>query len=239
MSMHVSMIINQLKRIIRDKMYVFFMLYPLLIIAVSYWLVPYLERQAGAIAANIVALVFILMTPFMFGALTAFTLLDDRDDHVFDSLRITPLKLTTYIHIKLLIAYVFAVISSLLVLFLNQYLTLSIINKILIALLSSLSAPIIALLVNSFSSNKVEGFVIMKSTGLILLLPIAALFATDWTEIFLMIVPGFWPARMISMGLLPIDFLLPIYLYFSLGILVHIVYIYVLYRLFLKKVEQS
>ena len=228
------LIFGQTKRIIRDKMYLFFMFFPLFIIAISLWLVPYLQTELGDLAANIVSLVLILMTPFMFGALTAFTLLDDRDDHVFDSLKITPLKVTTYINIKLIIAYIFGVISSLLVLFLNTHLEMSVLDKILISLLSSMSAPTIALLVNAFSSNKVEGFVIMKSAGLIILLPIAAMFVFNWTELFLGIIPGFWPARMISMSLLPTDFFMPQYLYFTFGILVNAIYIIFFYRLFKK-----
>ncbi|MFA5225577.1 MAG: hypothetical protein AB7D50_01375 [Bacilli bacterium] len=233
--MHLQILFMQIKRILRDKMYIFFALYPLFIVALSYWLIPYLRTEAGDIAANVVVLLLILMTPFMFGALTAFTLLDDRDDHVFTSLRITPLKITTYINIKLVIAYLFGVISSLLVLFINDYLSMSVLDKILVALLSSMSAPTIALLVNAFSTNKVEGFVILKSTGLLIILPIAALFVTSWTEIFLGIIPGFWPARIITLSLLPTDFLMPNYLYFIIGTLINLIYIFVFYRIFLKK----
>jgi fluoroquinolone transport system permease protein len=99
-----------------------------------------------------------------------------------------------------------------------------------------MSAPTIALLVNAFSSNKVEGFVIMKSAGLIILLPIAAMFVFNWTELFLGIIPGFWPARMISMSLLPTDFFMPQYLYFTFGILVNAIYIIFFYRLFKKRI---
>lgn len=230
------MLIGEFKRIFRDKMYVFFMLYPVFIVAVLLWLVPYIDQRLGEVASNIVSLVFILMTPFMFGAISAFTILDDRDDHVFDSLKVTPLKVSTYLAIKLIMTYLFGFVTTLLILIINKNLSISPFDMFLIATLSSLSAPTITLLVNAFSSNKVEGFVIMKSSGLLMMLPIASLFVTNWTEVFLGIIPGFWPARLISMNLLPLEFFMPNYLYFILGTLVNLAYIIVFFRLVKKRI---
>lgn len=230
------MIMGEFKRIFRDKMYVFFMIYPLFIVATLLWLVPYIDQRLGTVASNIVSLVFILMTPFLFGAITAFTILDDRDDHVFDSLKVTPLKVSTYLTIKLIMTYLFGFITSLVVLLINNNVRMNLLDKVLIATLSSLSAPTIALLVNAFSSNKVEGFVIMKSSGLLMMLPIASLFVTNWSELFLGIIPGFWPARLISMSLLPIDFFMADYGYFIFGTLVNLIYIIVFFRLVKKRI---
>lgn len=230
------MMVYEMKRIFRDKMYLFFLFYPLLIIAVLLWLVPYVSSRFGAVASNVISLVFMLMTPFMFGAISAFTLLDDRDDHVFDSLKVTPLKVSHYLKIKLMMTYVFGLITTLIVLFINPYFILSPLEKILIALLSSLSAPTITLLVNAFSTNKVEGFVIMKASGLLMMLPIASLFVTNWTEFFLGIVPGFWPARMISMSLLPVIFLLPSYGYFLIGLVINSFVVWILFRIVRKRI---
>lgn len=230
------MIKYEFKRIFRDKMYIFFLLYPILIIAVLLWLVPYVSTRFGDIASNVISLVFMLMTPFMFGAISAFTLLDDRDDHVFDSLKVTPLKVSQYLMIKLVMTYTFGLITTLLVLFINPHFSLSAGEKIMIAILSSLSAPTITLLVNAFSANKVEGFVIMKASGLLMMLPIASLFVTNWTELFLGIVPGFWPARMISMSLLPLDFLLPSYGYFLIGLVINSLYVTLLFYLVKKRI---
>ena len=68
-----------------------------------------------------------------------------------------------------------------------------------IAILASLQAPSLALIVNSFSSNKVEGFVVMKMSGLILMLPIATYFIVGIVQYAFGVAPGFWAARIIEM----------------------------------------
>jgi fluoroquinolone transport system permease protein len=110
-------------------------------------------------------------------------------------------------------------------------------NLIFILVLAPLHGPIVALLVNAFSSNKVEGFVIMKASGLILLAPVAVVFLTDWKELFLSVLPGFWPARLISFELIPIDyFLKEVWIYFLLGIIINGLVIYLLYIKYRKRI---
>ncbi|ABX81388.1 hypothetical protein [Acholeplasma laidlawii] len=229
-------LLHELKGILRDKMYMFFMLYPLILVLVSLWLVPFIKDNASELAANIVVLVFIMMTAFIYGAVTGFTLLDDQDDQVLYSLRITPIKVSNYILIKLGISYLFGLSATLLVIFITNFLDASILDVFLIAILSSLQAPIVALLVNAFASNKVEGFVVMKVSGLILLIPVASIFITNWTELLLGIVPGFWVARMISMSLIPSEYLLNTYYYFAIGISVNLLFIALLYKKYTKRI---
>ena len=82
-------LIHEIKNIKRDKMYSFFAIYSIVMIVVSYFLIPYLVDNASLLAAHLVTLVFILMISFLFGAVTGFTLLDDQDDNVLLSLKIT------------------------------------------------------------------------------------------------------------------------------------------------------
>ena len=230
-------ILDEIKRIFRDKMYIFFLVYPLLMILLSLWLLPYLNDNAGALAANIVSLVFILLTPFVFGALSAFSLLDDRDDQVFASLKITPLRLSTYITIKLAISYLFALVATLATLFLNNYVEISILDKFLIAILAAITAPLVTLLINAFSRNKVEGFVIMKATGILILAPIASIFITDWTELFLGVIPLFWPARIVTLSFMNGTALLSSTWYFVIGVLINSLFTFALYLLFKKRTK--
>ncbi len=230
-------ILDEIKRIFRDKMYIFFLVYPLLMILLSLWLLPYLNDNAGALAANIVSLVFILLTPFVFGALSAFSLLDDRDDQVFASLKITPLRLSTYITIKLAISYLFALVATLATLFINNYVEISILDKFLIAILAAITAPLVTLLINAFSRNKVEGFVIMKATGILILAPIASIFITDWTELFLGVIPLFWPARIVTLSFMNGTALLSSTWYFVIGVLINSLFTFALYLLFKKRTK--
>src|SRR5690606_2582788 len=228
-------LMHELRNIIRDKMYLFFMVYPLILILIALWLIPYLANEVDLFASQIVTLVFILMTSFIYGAVTGFTLLDDQDDKVFFSLRITPIKVSYYIMIKLLISYLFGFIATIALLLSTNFLEQSILTYVLIASLASFQAPFIALIVNTFASNKIEGFVVMKASGLILLLPIAALFIHNWTEFFIGIVPGFWVARMVSMELIQGSYILPNYGYFIFGLIYNLVVIGLLFKNYNKR----
>jgi fluoroquinolone transport system permease protein len=233
---------NELKSITRDPMYAFFAVYPFLFGALGYFLVDYMEGQSdNPVWPNMIAALLVLMTSYVFGAVTGFTLLDDKDDKVLVSLKVTPISTRMYVFVKLLIGYVFGFIATLIIVFTTGFLEGSSVGMILlISLVASLQAPFLALVVNSFADNKVEGFVVMKATGMTLILPAVAFFLTDWKEFFLVIAPGFWPARMIQMEIMPttlfqIEYNLPILIYFLIGMAYNLLVSFGLFRLYAKK----
>lgn len=231
------LLLHELKSITRDKMYLFLSIYPIIMAIIAYFLIPYLEEQSSAMASNIVVLVFILLNGFMFGAITGFTLLDDQDDKVLLSLKITPISVRYYVLLKLLISYILGVFATfILILFSGFYQSVDILDLIFIIVLAPLQGPIFSLLINALANNKVEGFVIMKLSGIILLIPIASLFLIEWTELFLGFIPGFWTSRIISMQLIPQDYFLnSSTLYFIIGVIVHIIVGTLLFKLYTKK----
>ncbi|MCR3905619.1 MAG: hypothetical protein NUK62_01130 [Tenericutes bacterium] len=232
-------LIHELKSMTRDKMYTFFLIYPIIMALIAYFLVPYLRDIDSQLAADIVVLVFVLMNSFMFGAITGFTLLDDQDDKVLLSLKITPINVKYYVLIKLSISYILGVLATILLILVTGFLnSISLLDFLFIILLAPLQGPIIALFINSLATNKVEGFVFMKLSGIILLVPIAALFLTNWTELFLGIIPGFWTARIVSMQLLPIEFFFSSsWIYFAIGLVVNIIIGLLFFKLYTKRVN--
>lgn len=231
------LLLHELKSITRDKMYLFLSIYPIIMAIIAYFLIPYLEEQSSAMASNIVVLVFILLNGFMFGAITGFTLLDDQDDKVLLSLKITPISVRYYVLLKLLISYILGVFATfILIMFSGFYQSVDILDLIFIIVLAPLQGPIFSLLINALANNKVEGFVIMKLSGIILLIPIASLFLIEWTELFLGFIPGFWTSRIISMQLIPQDYFLNSSTsYFIIGVIVHIIVGTLLFKLYTKK----
>lgn len=230
--------VHELKNMLRDKMYAFFLVYPIIISVVSYFLIPYL-KDINPLASDITFLALLLMNSFIFGVVTSFTLLDDQDDNVLLSLKITPISVRLYVLFKLLMSYVFGIISTLLILISVDYFTQTqLLDIIFILILAPIQGPILAMLIASISRNKVEGFVIMKLSGLILMVPIAALFLTDWKELLISIFPGFWTARLFSMQFMPLDyFLKESYIYFILGVCVNLLIFVLLYKLYIHKKE--
>ena len=236
--MFIHVLKNELKNVVRDPMYLFFSVYPFIFGAAGYFIV---DAIADPIWGSMVSMILIIMTSYVYGAVTGFTLLDDKDDKVLISLKITPISTKMYVFVKLMIGYVFGFIATLIVVFATGFLSDSAIWMIiLISAVASLQAPFLALVVNSFADNKVEGFVVMKGTGMTLILPAVAFWLTDWKEFFLVIAPGFWPARMIQMEIMPteifqIDYNLPILIYFLLGVAYNLLLSTLLFKLYTKK----
>ena len=232
-----TVIKNEIRNIRRDPMYMFFAIYPLILGIVGYFLVDYMEDTTPQPWPQVLAMFFIIMTGYSVGAVTAFTLLDDKDDNVLMSLKITPIDVKTYVLIKLIVSYVFGLIATIIITFATGFLSgSSPFAIIMISIVAALQGPGVVLIVNSFSENKVEGFVYMKMSGLILILPVVAFFYTAWQEAFLIIAPGFWSARMIQIELLPqleTNFTFAIYLIF--GVLYNLLFVYVFMKIYAKK----
>lgn len=228
--------LHELRHMRNDSLYLFLTFFPIIIAGVAAILVPYLEENAGGQWMYLVNAMLLLLNGFMFGAVVAFSLLDDQDDHVLLSLRITPISVKWYIRIKLLFGYLFGILATLLLLIVTGGLeTFSPLSIIMIIILAPMQAPIYTLLIVSLANNKVEGFVILKSASLILMGPVAGLFLINWTELLLSPFPAFWTTKLIvSEQGLP-TFLQESYLYFIIGMIVHILVYSLLFHIYTKK----
>ncbi|MFA6801149.1 MAG: hypothetical protein WCR19_03475 [Acholeplasmataceae bacterium] len=228
---------HEIRNFTRDSMYIFFAIFPFIIALISIFLMPYVKNNAPIIAYQLITIVFLILNGMIYGAITGFTLLDDQDDQVLLSLKITPISVKYYILIKLLFSYLIGIFATAILLFASGfYQDISNLMFIMIMLLAPLQAPMIALITNLFASNKVEGFVAMKASGLILIGPIASIFVTNWSELFIGILPGFWTTKLIFSQLPDTQtYLSQPYLYFIFGIIIHILVIFILFKLYCKK----
>ena len=228
---------HEIKAMFRDSMYTFLFIYPIVIAIIAYFLIPYLETHSDLFVKNLVLTLMLVLNGIMYGAITGFTILDDQDDKVLLSLKITPISVRWYIAIKLLLSYILGILGTILFMFASGfYQDVDIFMFIMIIILAPLQAPMFALIINLFAQNKVEGFVIMKSSAIFLIAPIATIFLTNWTELLFGFLPGFWTTKLIY-SQLPFTtvFFQSHALYFIFGIIAHIIMISILFLLFSKK----
>lgn len=195
----------EFRSMLRDKIYTFFAVYPIIFGTLGYFLVNWIEKEnPSSIWASITAMMLIVVTGYIFGALIAFTLLDDKDDLVLMSLKITPINVKYYIYVKMLAGMIFGFISTLVLILATGFLSGSSFWIVLgVSILGAIQVPSVVLIVNSFSDNKVEGFVIMKLSGMVLIFPLIGFLVTGWAQYFLGIAPGYWAGRVVELELIP------------------------------------
>lgn len=239
--MKLKLILFEVKNIMRDKLMVMFVLYPFIIGVVARLIMN--DPSMDAQAVDLLVILSLIISGFIFGALAGFSLLDDRDDHVFTSISISPMPLKTYITIKLGFITGLSIISSCLVVLVAGITSIAWPYVLLVALLSSLQVPLHGLLINSFANNKVEGFVVMKASGFLLIFPIAAFFFVNEVQWVFAIAPAFWPAKAIQTILLKplidanvVDLGLNYWGFLLGGLAVMLLYLSFTIRLFIRKV---
>ena len=259
---YLRLLTYEFKHILRDQMTVVMLVYPVMILLFGSYVLPLIIEQfasndAGAYAASLVVVVILgSIAPFIAGAMLGFLLLDHRDEHTLDALRVTPMSLKGYLGFKVTYTYLLAALSGVLVLFGITLLAgdrytimgqnvldgFTFLNVLMYALVAGLFAPIFGLLISALGKNKIEGFAYMKTLGIFALLPalITLEALQDGRQYLLGVIPSFWPLRglMMDAGLMQGSADLPFILYLLIGLVYSLALLYGMGRLFFKKIEQ-
>lgn len=251
----------EFKNILRDKMTLLLLIYPLLIIMLGAYVIPaiigeFAEGGSGQYTASfVIIIVFASLAPFVTGGLLGFSLLDHRDENTLNTIRVTPLSLKGYLTFKSVYAYILAVNAAFFTIFgtkvlsgdrytimeTNLFETFTAGNIFLYALVAGLFAPFFGLTISALAKNKIEGFAYLKSTGIISVLPAIIVLDNlqDAKQYLVGVFPNFWPVKglMVSADLLQHDTNLPFLGYLAIGLIYMIGLSILAYKLFERKVQ--
>lgn len=238
--MLLSWLLFEVKNLVRNKMTAVMIFYPLFIGVIGRYLIVNELVQEDAL--TITAMMMTIIVGFAYGSMAGFSLLDDRDDQVIASIRISPVSVDLYIWFKILFAYILALLGGFFIIWYSGAIKLSVFDIVLVAALAALQVPITAFVVNAFANNKVEGFVTMKATGFLILFPIGGFFFLDAREWLFALAPPYWPAKAIQRAMLEpmieagfVSMNLGFYQYIMIGIVYNLILIALTYRLFKSK----
>ncbi len=217
MSKYVKLLRYEIKNILRDKMTLIMLLYPLLMIFIGAFVLPtlvenYGETEEGQTLATLtIIIIFANIAPFVTAAMLGFNLIDHSDENTLNTIRVTPVSLKGYVIFKTIYAYIISVNASFWALYgvkmlsgdnytfhgVNLWDQFSLTNILLYALVAGLFTPVFALILASMSKNKIEGFAYMKTAGVIVILPAVLVLDTmqDFKQYFIGILPTFWPMK--------------------------------------------
>ncbi len=199
--MYMTFLISEVKKWMRDPMMAFMLIYPLFFGALGRYLLPWLAESGSFnvdLYADLALAALALMTPVIFGAVLAFSILDDRDDYILTSIKVTPLSLNQFLSFRFALVLAVSFAACTFVMWFADIGGLGMSSILAISLLASLTAPMLGLIINAFANNKIEGFAVMKGMGMLMLFPLIGLFFFDYKELFFAVAPGFWPAKAIS-----------------------------------------
>jgi fluoroquinolone transport system permease protein len=195
---------NDARNISRDSLLLYVIAIPwvmvvltrLLVPALTTWLAEQVRFDLVPYYPLILSFFFVLEIPMLFGLVFGLLILDERDDNTLTALRVTPFSMTSYLLYRMMVASGLSIGYVLVLLPLTGMMDIGLLPATVpIAVLTGLLAPILALLLVSFASNKVEGLALMKASGILLLGPLAAYFITSQWQLLLGILPGYWPAK--------------------------------------------
>ncbi|MFW6269826.1 MAG: ABC transporter permease [Bacillota bacterium] len=241
--MYKTFISSEIKNWLREPISRLLIFYPLVFGLIGLYLLPYIEENTGfviAFYADVIIATLALFMPLVFGALIGFSILEDRDDNVLSSVKVSPLGINKFFSFRLIMIYVVSTAACIFVILFSDIADLSLGQVIAISLLASLSAPLTGLFINSYATNKIEGFAVMKGFGAIIFFPIIALFFFDSKELFFAFAPGFFPAKALSAIIRGDEVLYLNYnIYYFLGWVYGIITNIVFYKLFIKKVDRN
>ena len=196
--------INDLRNIVRDRFLLFGMfIYPIMIIMFSRILVHIISDKIGdsfefASPAfyPIFFMLFSLFIPIIFGFISAFLLLDEKDEHLLTVLKVMPISRNNFLINRMFFMSLFAFIVLLIFPPLSGLVDGTQFNYpayIPVAVLYSLFAPFSSLFVSTFATNKVQAFAIFKISGTLYMLPLFAFFLIqDNLKYIFSPIPNFW-----------------------------------------------
>jgi fluoroquinolone transport system permease protein len=135
------------------------------------------------------------VAPALCGMVIGFLLLDERDDRTQLALRVTPLPLTSYLAYRLALPMLMSLVVTP-VTFPIAGLAEPRPDKLLLAALAaSPIALLMALALATFADNKVQGFALVKASGIFLNAPLVAYFVRSEWQLAFGIIPTYWPAK--------------------------------------------
>ena len=154
-----------------------------------------LHFSVGDFFPRVAGYALLITAPMLCGMVIGFLLLDERDDRTLLALRVTPLSPVSYLAWRLSLPMLVSVAVTLAAFLMAGLSQPGIPGLLLCAVAAAPLAPLMALALAGFAHNKVQGFALVKASGVFQMAPLVAYFVrSEWQPAFA-IFPTYWPAR--------------------------------------------
>lgn len=198
----VRLIKNDMKNTVRDKMMMSMFLFPVIIIIIFRVIGDLVDNSPEGLAfIPILFAMGIITLPSLFGYTTGFMFLDERDENIFQALRVIPIKPSVFIAYRVTFATIMSFLFGYLYILFTGMMDFSPMVTVALALMAGLEAPLLALLLSLLVKNKVAGIAFFKFMAMILIIPLFMGFTEGNTDYIFAFIPSFWQAHIVINGL--------------------------------------
>lgn len=182
------------KLIFRDPSLRAFLFFPLILISLIIWGLPFLIEKYDFLLPYlpIFMIVAIIENTQMFTFISSMVLIDEKETNVAKVYGILPFTKVHYLVSRFLIPYIFTALLNIILLIVQPFYVISIINNLVVSFLTALIVPVYVLAINSIVQNRIQGMVYIKAFNMIVLLPIAAFFVPEKIKHIFGIFPTHW-----------------------------------------------
>ena len=225
--------LQDFRQIFRDKTLLLFLFLPILILLVLKFGVPAIINRFPIVLEykHYINMFGGMQVAIMFGIISSFILLDEKDDGLIPVLRILPITSGQFIFNRLCIITLLTAIGSYVLMQYSGLGTIAWWKAGLLALQYALWVPIISLTLGIFAANKVQGMAYFKGINLLMILPVITFFLPDIFKTIGALIPLFWTfdsyIRIMNNE--------PFYLSMFVGFIFHFALVFLLGKLFKKK----
>ena len=205
MSRYSTLLAYDLRKLSRDFIVIYSVVATLMMVLLVRWFAPRIIIPGlGPLAPYypvIVVLIAVVYGPLVYGFISGFMLLDEKDDNVAIALRVLPLPPETFITYRMIISAVGAFVFSTFALVGTGLVPVPAPAVLGAALLIATEGPMLALFLAATAGNKVEGIAILKVLGIPFMLPLLSFFVTAPLHYPLAILPMYWPTSILFLAM--------------------------------------
>lgn len=186
----------------RDPVFKGLLFFPLIAFLLVRYLVPVLTEYYPVISpyTTVIVMWACTQTPVMFGFIYGFLFLEEKEEDVFQVLRVMPVSSSLIVRSRLGLGILFSFGTNMLILHLGEVVHLALSIEVLIAFQYSLIAPLLALVLGYFSSNRIQGLAQMKVYNLLIIVPALIFFIGHPALHILAVLPTYWSFRSLDVA---------------------------------------
>ncbi len=199
----IKLAVSDFKVIFRDKSLKTFFVLPILIFALFIWFLPDMIEKYPGLAPYIPVFIVVGVVENIqtFCFINSMVLLDEKETGVASVYGIVPFSKFEYFSSRFLIPFIFTALLNVLFLEIQPFYSIDLGTNILIACCAAFIIPPYTLGVNTLSSNRMQGLVIIKALNVIILIPVAAFFVSDNFQFLFYALPTHWVFQSITAGI--------------------------------------